>query len=102
MQRYDYMKTSVPDDIDNFLRDKSACGDYHPVDNETGPVSGPEWLALAEDEAEVQLDVGHLDKRDGDLQTVMVRERFAQRLKKFAAALRKEGFKPVKFHWELP
>jgi hypothetical protein len=90
------MQTQIPHDIESAIRDKVACGDYRPVDANIGPVTGAEWLALIEDEAEIQDD--NAQNNHGNDATVFTA--YAATLRTLAGVLRDEGFEPVKFHWQ--
>jgi len=90
------MKTQIPVDIESDLRDKVACGDYRPVNADTGPTTDAEWLALIEDEIEIQED--NVQNNRGNDAAVF--QAYADALKRLAKEIRAEGVLPVKFHWE--
>lgn len=90
------MRLIIPVDIEDAIRDKVACGDYRPVDSNTGPVNGDEWLALLEDEAEIQ-DDNEINNHGADAETFA---KYAIKLRALATQLRAEGFSPICFHWQ--
>ncbi len=91
------MTTKIPESVKSNIRDKVACGDYRPVSSDTGPITGGEWLALFEDEAEMQED----NARENHGNDSNVFELYAKELRRLAAELREEGYTPIKFHWEV-
>lgn len=88
------MKTKIPDFIERGIRDKVASGDYSPINSELGPISGSEWLALIEDEAE------HNEENPSG-QNEHIFAVYAGKLRAVAEELRSEGFKPIVFHWHV-
>jgi hypothetical protein len=100
------MKTVIPERIASDICDKVASGDYRPVDAEKGPQTGPEWLALIEDEAVMQESSADTWKEPWlvkqDAEQSKRHADFAKELREVASQLRSEGFEPVKFHWEKP